>query len=70
MINNFVDGANASLRPYLREEILSLNNLLTPEQDDLPKPEQEPEPARLHTPVLPEPKPIIKKTAKPKWFKL
>ena len=63
------DGADANLCPYLRNEIRSLNDLhVIPAQNDPPQPE--PEPARVLTPTLPEPKPVIKKTTKPKWFKL
>ncbi|XP_020260231.1 plant UBX domain-containing protein 1-like [Asparagus officinalis] len=67
------EDADGNLCPYLRDAILSLNELHpTPDQnaDAYADASPQPEPATVLTPALPEPKPVSKKMTKPKWFKL
>ncbi|XP_008812422.2 plant UBX domain-containing protein 1-like [Phoenix dactylifera] len=63
-------SAVAKMGPYLRDDILSLNGLdLTPEKVDPISSGQEP-PAVERPAAVPDPKPAVKKPAKPKWLKL
>uniref|UniRef100_A0A1D1YU07 Tether containing UBX domain for GLUT4 n=1 Tax=Anthurium amnicola TaxID=1678845 RepID=A0A1D1YU07_9ARAE len=63
------DGQVGSPVPFLREDILSLNDLdLSSEKVDAVQPTTEPA-KEEHPPAVPEPK-AEKKPTKPKWFKM
>ncbi|KAJ6850657.1 plant UBX domain-containing protein 1-like [Iris pallida] len=63
------DNPDATTGPYLRSEIMSLHELPPVLKNvDFVNPEPEPEIVKI-IPTAPEPKPVSKKSTKPKWFK-